>query len=68
MALLTMVALAMLSLSSVTTKVSGQQIYIEQARANARLALTQAISQLQSYAGPDRRITAPADILHPNSS
>lgn len=41
---------------------------LEKARANARFALDEALSQLQQEAGPDQRITASASILDSDST
>lgn len=61
--LLTLIAIGLLSLSSVTLRASSSQQLAQEARQNARLALMLAIGQLQSTAGPDQRITAPASVL-----
>ena len=63
MVLLVMIALAMLSLSYVSLRTSGRSSAEMEAKANARLALMLAIGKLQQHAGPDMRVTAPADIL-----
>lgn len=63
MILLTLIAVGMLSLSAVSMRTSSQALAQSQARANARMALMIAIGELQKNAGPDMRITAPADIL-----
>lgn len=61
--LLVVVAVALLSLSSISLRASGLEQASAQARANARLALMLAMGELQGSAGPDTRITARADIL-----
>lgn len=63
MALLMLVAVGMLNLSSVTTRVSSAQENMDTARANARLALMMALSSLQETVGDDRRITADGSLL-----
>ncbi len=63
MVLLSILALGLLTLSSTTLRSTGQSQQHSIARANARLALTLAIAQLQEYTGDDRRVTAPADQL-----
>lgn len=63
MVLLTVVALGLLTLSTITLRASGQGDAMATARGNARLALLMALGELQKSAGPDRRITARADIL-----
>ncbi|MCP5537513.1 MAG: hypothetical protein H7A51_14930 [Akkermansiaceae bacterium] len=68
MVLLVMIALAMLSLSAIELRSRGSQEAEMTARANARLALMLAIGQLQSELGPDRRISARADILAQDAS
>ena len=65
MVLLVMISLAMLSLSTVELRSSSQSA-LDMARANARLALTIAIGELQSSAGPDQRITANSDVIDDN--
>ena len=63
MILLTIVAVGLLSLSAISTRNSSQGLAASEARANARMSLILAIGELQKQAGPDMRITAPADIL-----
>lgn len=61
--LLTLIAIGLLSLSSVTLRSSASQQLAQEARQNARLALMLAIGDLQLHTGPDQRITAPASVL-----
>lgn len=63
MSLVVLVALAMLSLASVVTRTSGHGYHLEVARANARVALSQAIAALQSTMGKDQMVCANASIL-----
>jgi hypothetical protein len=63
MILLTVIAVGLLSLSSVSLRASSQTSAMSTARCNARLALMLAIGELQKHAGTDTRITARADIL-----
>ena len=65
MVLLTLVAIAMLSLSTIEQRSSGGSANEadRMARANARMALMIAIGELQEAAGPDQRVTATASIL-----
>jgi hypothetical protein len=63
MALLVMIALGMLSLSTVEVRSSQNGRAMAEAQSNARMALMLAIGKLQQHAGSDMRITAPADIL-----
>jgi len=64
--LLTMVAVAFLSLSALTVKTSRFEWAQEEARANARLGLMIAIGELQRDLGPDQRISLSASILDTN--
>lgn len=63
MVMLVVVCTATLTLSSVSLRKAGVDINAQRARANARLALVMAIGQLQEAAGPDQRITAPANLV-----
>ena len=60
MVLLTLLALGMLSLSSIALRNTGAGEPALIARANARTALMLALGSLQAELGPDRRISAPA--------
>ncbi|MGC6459174.1 MAG: hypothetical protein ACON4R_12515 [Akkermansiaceae bacterium] len=61
--LLTMVAVAFLSLSAVTVRTSRLEWAQEEARANARLGLMVAIGEIQRELGPDQRIAVTGAIL-----
>ena len=61
MVLLSILALGMLSLSTISLRVSHGEMAMQVARSNARVALKMAIDDLQKYAGDDRRITVAAD-------
>lgn len=63
MILLTIVAVALLSLSSISLRSSAQGESMQIARANARMALMIALGDLQKQLGPDTRISATADQL-----
>ncbi len=63
MVLLSLLAVGLLSLSSVSLRGASRQEAMAEARANARLALTLAIGELQKELGPDQRISASASIL-----
>jgi hypothetical protein len=63
MVLLSLLAVGLLGLSSISLRGSSLASARAEARANARLALTLAIAELQRQAGSDTRITAPADLL-----
>ncbi|MCW1885012.1 hypothetical protein OKA04_09760 [Luteolibacter flavescens] len=60
--LLLVLAVGLLSLSTVGLRTSSHETLLQQARGNARLALQLAIGELQASAGPDQRVTAPASI------
>ncbi len=64
--LLTLVAVAFLSLASLTVRTSRFEWAQEEARANARLGLMIAIGELQRDLGPDQRIAVSASILDSN--
>ena len=63
MTLLLLIALAMLSLSTINLRSETSDQAVEEARQNARLALMMGIAQLQSLTGPDTRITANSRLL-----
>ncbi len=62
MILLTVIAVGLLSLSTIALRSSTKALAMDTARQNARLALVLAIGELQKHAGQDQRITATADI------
>ncbi|MBK1825579.1 hypothetical protein JIN81_00990 [Haloferula rosea] len=66
MVLLTLVAVGLLSLSGVALRSSSQSEAMATAKANARMALVISIGELQKFAGPDRRVTARADVIGAN--
>jgi hypothetical protein len=63
MILLTVIAVGLLTLSSISLRSSAQTQALATGRANARLALALAIGGLQRQTGTDTRVTARADIL-----
>ena len=67
MILLTLLAVAMLSLSSIELRRSSTSSEMQRARSNARMGLMLAIGQLQNQLGPDRRINAPANQIANNA-
>lgn len=63
--ILTVVAVGLLSLSSIAVKNTTITSAEQRAQANARMALMMAIAELQRHTGADTRITATADIINP---
>ncbi len=63
MILLAVVAVGLMGLASIELRKSSRDLQIQTARTNARLAMVQAIAQLQKTLGPDQRVSATADIL-----
>ncbi|MDB6077221.1 MAG: hypothetical protein JWO82_968, partial [Akkermansiaceae bacterium] len=63
MTLLALTVVGLVSLSAIQLRLSGPMLDQVRAKANARMALVQAIGQLQKTLGPDRRVSAPAEIL-----
>ncbi len=61
--LMTVIAVAVLTLAAVNVRSTRADFHMEEARANARLALMLAIGELQREMGPDQRISATAEIL-----
>ena len=68
MILLTILAVGLLTLSSVSLRTASQGEAISIARANARMALLLALGELQKSVGPDQRITARADVIKANTA
>ncbi|BCX46644.1 hypothetical protein HAHE_05520 [Haloferula helveola] len=63
MVLMSLLAVGLLSLATIQTRSSRNGEAQARAKANARLALQIAIGKLQTYAGPDQRVTAGAEIV-----
>jgi Tfp pilus assembly protein PilX len=68
MVLITLLAVALLSLSSIELRRSSTSSEMQRARSNARMGLMLAIGQLQNQLGPDRRINATANQIPFSSS
>ncbi len=67
MILLTVIAVGLLTLSTISLRSLSQTAAGAEARANARMALMFAINELQKNTGPDTRITAPSSLIDPAS-
>jgi len=63
MILLTVVAVGMLSLATISLRSSGQDSAASLARSNARLALMLALGELQATMGTDTSVSAPASTV-----
>ena len=63
MILLTVVAVGLLTLSTISLRASSNAMASGTARSNARMAMLLAIGELQRQTGTDTRVTARADIL-----
>jgi len=63
MAILVLIAVALYSMSAVATRSANIAAARIEAQANAKVALMQAIGELQKQMGPDQRISANASIL-----
>lgn len=63
MTLLTVISVGLLSLSQISVRSASGEAARREAAANARLALTLALNELQSQLGDDRRVTADGAIL-----
>jgi type II secretory pathway pseudopilin PulG len=69
--LLVILAVGLLSLSSISLRSSARSVYLQQAQANARMAMMMALGDLQTELGPDRRINCPSNMdsaAHPTQS
>lgn len=64
MILLTLIAVGLLTLSTVTVRSGGREEAMATARANARLALMIALGELQKTMGPDQGVSAPAAAVY----
>ena len=62
MVLLSLLAVGMLSLATISLRASRSSDAMAVARSNARIALQLAIGELQKHAGPDQRVTTTANI------
>ena len=68
MILLTVIAVGLLTLSSITLRTTSQGEAMALAKSNARLGLMLAIGEIQKELGPDQKITAVSEILTPGDS
>lgn len=62
MVLITVVAVGLVGLSAIELRSAGGRSSLAAARANARMALILALGELQKHAGPDQRVTGPAEL------
>ncbi len=62
MVLLTVISVGLMTLSTISLRSSSRGDAMATARANARIALALAIGELQTFAGPDQRITGTANL------
>lgn len=62
--LLSLLAVGLLGLSSITLRAATKDGAMAEARANARLGLLVALGDLQEAMGPDQRVSAPAQLVH----
>lgn len=62
--LLAVVAVGLLTLSSISVRAAGQGSSLAEARANARLGMMLALGEIQKQLGPDQRISAEAGLAH----
>lgn len=63
MVLLVTISVGLLGISAISLRATSRSETMEVAKANARMALTLALGELQKHAGPDQSITAPSAIL-----
>jgi hypothetical protein len=63
MVLISIIAIGLMGLTAIELRTSARAVAMQEARANARMALVMAVGSLQKHAGPDQRITGPADLL-----
>lgn len=68
MAFILLLIVSLSTLLQVDLKVSSQSLKQLEARQNAQLGIQMALQQLQTYTGPDQRVTARADLLDPNAT
>ncbi len=67
-AFLVLVLVALATFTRVETQVASNSQQLTQARQNAVMGLNIALGQLQKYAGPDQRVTAPASLNATNQN
>jgi Tfp pilus assembly protein PilX len=67
MMMLTVIVVGLMTLSSISLRSSSRGNAGAIAQANARIALALAIGELQTYAGPDQRITGTANLAGTNT-